>query len=155
MPDSRSSRVSLRWPLRVWETARNQAVRSFRWLIGWPAERWIALSSAVVAAAALGLAVWQGYLDREFRKRELQPHVRVSYFYNDEGSGFVMSNRGFGPARVEWSVLQIDGESSESWLDAGFKLSLPGPPAFEYVIPSGVFDRGSQTKIFWLPRSNT
>lgn len=114
------------------------------------ADRWIAFSALVTAVAALGLSLWQGYLEHKYRRLELQPKAAVSFFYNDNGSGFIFSNAGSGPAVVHWTTVSVDGKVMPTWVNMGAALSFKAPPKFDFMTPAHVWQPGADQKMFWV-----
>lgn len=115
----------------------------------WNADRWIAFAAATAAVAALSLSLWQGYLDRKYRRLELRPKITVSFFYNHEGSGFRFGNFGPGPGIVRWTRVLVDGVPVPTWLHMGGALGLKSKPHFEFIVPKHNWEPGSSSKIFW------
>lgn len=69
-------------------------------------------SSLIVAACALGLSVWQGYVQREHNHVSLEPRVNA-YFQSNEGqgvTGLYIINNGIGPGYVESLDIYFDGK---------------------------------------------
>ena len=64
-------------------------------------EEWIALASAVVAAAALIVAVWQGVLTRRHNRLSVIPHLRIDSLLGGDPVEIILSNRGAGPAIIK------------------------------------------------------
>ena len=116
----------------------------------WTADRWIALAASVAAFAALGLAFWEGYLERKYRRLELRPKAAVAYFFNDSGSGFIFSNAGSGPAVVHWTTVSVDGKVMPTWLNVGAALGFTAPPKFLFMTPAHVSQPGSEQQMFWV-----
>jgi len=74
----------------------------------------ISLASAVVAACALGVTVWQGRQNYKHNKMSVRPKLTASEDYEDDDKGrtvtFKLINAGFGPAVIKDFVLVYDGK---------------------------------------------
>lgn len=116
----------------------------------WTADRWIALAASVTAIAALCLSVWQGYLEREYRRLELRPKAAVAFFFNESGSGFIFSNAGSGPAVVYWTTVSVDGKVMPTWLNMGAALGFQASPKFSFITPAHVWQPGAEQRMFWV-----
>ena len=114
-------------------------------------DRWIAGSAVAIALAALLLAVWEGCLSRHYQRLQVEPKIAVSFFYNQDGAGFIFSNAGFGPADVLWTQVLVDEEPQATWLEVGAALQFQAPPQFAFSIPANVWTAGSSGRIFWAP----
>lgn len=70
------------------------------------------LASLVVAASALGLSLWQGYVQRQHNHVSLEPRVNA-YFQSNESlgvTGLYIVNNGMGPGYVEEIKVFVDGK---------------------------------------------
>jgi hypothetical protein len=79
------------------------------------------ISSFIVAACALGLSVWQGYVQREHNHVSLEPRINA-YFQSNNGkstTGLYLINNGLGPGYVERLDIYFDGKliSSKNQMD--------------------------------------
>jgi hypothetical protein len=74
----------------------------------------ISLASAVVAACALGVTVWQGCQNYKHNKLSVRPKLTASESYHDADKGrtitFELINSGFGPAIIKDFILVYDGK---------------------------------------------
>jgi hypothetical protein len=73
----------------------------------------ISLASAVVAACALGITVWQACLTRKHNQLSVQPYLTTSQFENAENHVFTLTisleNCGIGPAIIK-NFIFFDGD---------------------------------------------
>ena len=83
----------------------------------WSADRWIALSAVLIALVAFILSIYNSWLNRDYLRRTNRPEMLVSFFYNDEGSGFMFGNVGLGQSYLKWFQILVDGKPQPSWLD--------------------------------------
>ncbi len=118
----------------------------------WPAERWIALSSVVIALCALGTSIHQGYAIRHHQHLSVMPWLGLGFYYNEEGSGWILDRSGAGPALLQTFEVFVDKIAQPHWLAAGAALRLPTPPNFQFSVPrSGtLLMPGAADKIFWI-----
>ena len=111
---------------------------------------WTAVAT-LVALCALLLAVYTSWLNRDYLRRSNRPEMQVSFFFSDEGSGFLFGNTGLGPAYLEWFQILVDGKPQPSWLAMGGALGFKRPPTFKFVRPGRTYQINSYNKTFWVP----
>lgn len=74
----------------------------------------ISLASAVVAACALGVTIWQGRQNDRHNRMSVRPKLTASENYQDDDNGrtvtFELINSGFGPAIIKDFILVYDGK---------------------------------------------
>lgn len=71
----------------------------------------IALSTAIIALAAVGIAIWQGYLNRAHFRLSVKPHIVVHWaILPGQPVTFTMTNNGLGPAIIKKFFVVIDGK---------------------------------------------
>lgn len=72
----------------------------------------IAISSTVIAAAALAVAVWSSIQTRAHNELSVQPLLRIHFSNNptSEMSGFLIENVGLGPAIVTSSQVKVNNK---------------------------------------------
>ena len=125
-------------------------------LSAWSSDRWIALAAVVVAICALGVSLYASWLDRDTTLRSTKPNMRVSYFYDETGSGFRFGNQGVGPAYLYWFQIRVDGKPVQNWHEMTARI-YTGPKEtldflrIDFLRPTHVWGRGSDVKIFWAP----
>jgi len=119
----------------------------------WSPSIWISLSSAAIALCALMFTVQQGCLQREYWRLTAQPHMTVSFFYNDEGAGFMFGGTGIGHAILKTFEVFVDGKPQSNWTEMCRTLGFASKPTFEFVVPrpEAVFNPDSYNKTFWIP----
>lgn len=81
----------------------------------WLRKNAIALASAVIALAALGLSIYTAWLDRDYLRRSHRPQMGGSFWFNENGSGYEFGNLGVGPAYLKWFQAEVDGKPQGSW----------------------------------------
>lgn len=72
----------------------------------------VSICSAIIAACALGLTVWQGHQSRKHNIKTVQPMLTFKSDIHTDGLYFnlILANHGFGPALIEDFKLTLDGE---------------------------------------------
>lgn len=70
------------------------------------------VASLAVAASALGLSLWQGYIQRQHNHVSLEPRVNAYFQSNDSlgVTGLYIVNNGMGPGYVEGIEVYVDGK---------------------------------------------
>lgn len=77
----------------------------------------IAVCSFSVALAALGVAIWQGYLQRRHYELSAQPCIEIYFGASSKiGIGLWLKNDGLGPGRVK-SIEATSPESAFNLMD--------------------------------------
>jgi hypothetical protein len=115
----------------------------------------VPLAATVISFCALAFTVYQGYLQREFLRLSIQPRMIVSFFYNEQGSGFMFGGAGIGYANLKVFEVFVDGKAQSSWLEMCHALGFAAGPRFEFVVPrpDTVFKPDSYDKVFWIASS--
>ena len=71
-------------------------------------ELWISVNSAIIALSALGVSIWQGYLQRKHNKLSVLPHVTVEFDTRiNSDIAVLIKSVGLGPAKFlnyKWVV---------------------------------------------------
>jgi len=120
----------------------------------WNADRWIALSSAVVAGCALLLSLWQLRSYQQDRRIAVMPHFGVTFYSSGEqGLGWMAGNSGLGPAILEWFKVTVDGNEVYTWRQMLTSLGIDKSAQFKFVIPqSGTMIRPTEEgmRLFWM-----
>jgi hypothetical protein len=118
----------------------------------WP-QMWISLSSALIALCALGFSIYQGFLQRQFLKLSVRPRMTISFFYNNDGAGFMFGGTGIGYATMKTFEVLVDGKPQSSWIEMCRTLGFASPPRFEFTVPrpETVFKPDTYNKVFWIP----
>ena len=85
----------------------------------------ISLSVAVIALAALGVSMWQGYIAREHNKLSVKPHLVINRTVFDEMLiKYTLRNNGLGPAIIESYEIFVDGKKCEGECEEKIKSIL-------------------------------
>lgn len=113
---------------------------------------WISLSSAVIALCALSFSIYQGFLQRQFLKLSVKPRMTISFFYNNDGAGFMFGGTGIGYATMKTFDVLVDGKPQSSWLEMCRALGYSSPPQFDFTVPrpETVFKPDTYNKVFWI-----
>ena len=89
-------------------------------------------ASELIALAALGLAIWQGFIARRHNKLSVRPHLSFTSCFLDEDPHFSidLTNDGLGTAIITNYKVQIDGVTQPDTgknfvIDACRKLDIP------------------------------
>lgn len=114
--------------------------------------RWVDISAIVIALAALWVSLTQMRAQRLHDRLSVHPHVAVSYFFNDDGSGYRMANRGLGPARIETFTVMVDGHPMKDWGEMIRAIGMP-KTRYSFLVPtSGSYIKEAEAQtIFWVP----
>ncbi len=77
-------------------------------------ETWIAIASAVMAACALGVTVWQGYQNNKHNKMSVRPKLTTLTNFEEIETetkvSYELINAGVGPAIIKDFILFYDGK---------------------------------------------
>lgn len=119
----------------------------------WQPQTWIALASAGIAFCALGLSIWQGWLQRQYWRLTVQPRMTISFFYNNDGAGYLFGGTGIGYATLKTFEVLVDSRPQANWLEMCHSLGFQSPPKFQFVVPrpGTIFKPDSYDKVFWIP----
>ena len=85
----------------------------------WPTERWISLSSMIIALSALGLSVNEFSAERIHDELTVRPRLICEFAFNDKGAGWVCDNIGMGPARLRGFKITVGGSPLPAVTDSG------------------------------------
>jgi hypothetical protein len=116
------------------------------------AESKIALCAMLIALCGLGLALWGGYQDRQYKRLSVRPEIEMWFNYTKVGAGWLNINVGFGPARIKWFKVEVDGQIKKSWHDVASSLLPPGAK-YSFTIPwqNTLVSSGSKpARLFWV-----
>ena len=107
----------------------------------------------LVALCALSFSMYQGWLQREYLRLSIQPRMTASFFYNNDGAGFMFGGTGIGYASLKTFEVLVDGKPVPNWLEMCHALGYQSPPKFEFVVPrpETLFKPDSYNKVFWIP----
>ena len=103
-----------------------------------------------IALCALLFSFYGAWLERDQVRRSSRPEMMMSYFFNQEGSGFLFGNVGLGPARLKWFQILVDGKPQINWADMLHSLGFPTRPEFSFVRPGPTWSADSYIRVFWL-----
>lgn len=76
-----------------------------------------AISAGVMSICALGVSIYQAYLDRQQTRAEVIPIVQAWNQREADRFGIVVANKGVGPALIRSVVVTRDSEPRVSWQD--------------------------------------
>jgi hypothetical protein len=112
----------------------------------------VPLASVFISFLALALAIYQGYLQRDFLRVSNRPRMVVSFYYNDKGSGFLFGDRGMGHATLKVFEVLVDGRAQVSWLEMFHTLGFAAAPPFQFVVPrpEAIYKPDSEEQVVWL-----
>lgn len=88
----------------------------------------IPLSLALIALAAVGIAVWQGFETRRYNRKSVKPYLEVNYdLVPTEPVKIIIKNQGIGPAFITKITCDVDGTTFDAFsletLNACFKAA--------------------------------
>lgn len=101
---------------------------------------WIASAAAIIAVCALGVSIWQGWLQRRHNILSVTPHLELVVDGTPPSEVvIVVKNSGLGPARLESVVANVKGESislnsRESYFRFVAALAASGKAKVEYSV---------------------
>jgi hypothetical protein len=123
----------------------------------WPAERWIALSSMIIALSALELSILEFRAARWQARASVQPHFGISFYWDDTGAGWRDFNNGLGAARIRGFRLLVDGipqpaDDTYKIIARALGLGIKGATISAWVnIRVGTLIKAdSSEELFWL-----
>lgn len=109
-------------------------------------ERVVSIAAVAVAIAALVVSVYTAFLEREHQRLSVKPRMQISFYYNDVGAGWTLSNLGIGPAHVVWSEALVDGVAQPHWPGVTAAMRIKSNAAFEFTVPNpGSFQSAGAT----------
>lgn len=126
---------------RAWQSMRR-----------WSVDRWIALLSALISLCVLTYQIKQGTADQRYKRLSVQPHINLSFLFNDEGSGWRMGNSGPGPAQVRWFAVSVDGKPQRDWDQFADSLGIPKGVSYRFTVPypGTLIPPGPGPRLFWI-----
>ncbi len=94
----------------------------------------ISISAIVIACAAVGISVWQGWVTRYHNKLSVKPILEISASVTDNSPlmGVWVENCGTGPAIIKNMIIYLDGQptkvysteaANKVYQDAGINVS--------------------------------
>ncbi len=136
-----------------------------------PAEKIYMLASFILAISALGYSLYNGAevgrrlkdqdekIERHIRL-SVQPNLAFGFYYNNEGSGWMLHNTGTGPAILKWFAVTVDGKYLNDWNAFHAALGLPSHVRYQFSVPyvdsvmppTTDLDYG---RLFWIPPGPT
>lgn len=120
-----------------------------RWFLRQVSDRWV---SVLISICALSLAIYTAYLERQHKRLSVQPHIYMSFYFNDQGAGWMTGNSGLGPAVIKWFTVYVDGKQQPTWAAVMKTLGIPaGAFEFSTLFPGELKATGGPAKIFWVP----
>ncbi|MEM9838703.1 MAG: hypothetical protein AAF830_06050 [Pseudomonadota bacterium] len=87
--------------------------------------------AVVLSIAALGVSLLEATTIRRAAEAEVWPYVDITRTYNAEGFGFLLINKGVGPAKIKTATLRYRGQVVRS-LDELIVDVLGPDDAFSY-----------------------
>ena len=94
-----------------------------------PIELTLSISAMIIAIASITVSIWEGYTMREHYHLSLSPRLDWVFSSANNQTGFVITNKGLGPAIVTSRHIYIDGEKIDE-----SKMKFP------YIIAQKLFD---------------
>ena len=86
-------------------------------------EKWIALSSVVIALIALIFSIWEGRSNKQHQKLLVKPNVTISFNMDDEEKeiGWYLKNSGVGAGKIRSFNATVSKEIIKSFGKKEFK----------------------------------
>jgi hypothetical protein len=119
-----------------------------RWL------RFLPIISLAVSLSAFGFALYSAYLQRKVLRQSNRPHMVICYFFNQQGSGFLLMNHGVGAAYLHWFQILFDGQPQTDWGAMSCALGADPSVTFQFLQPAAVWPAGNRTQVYWVPPGN-
>ena len=94
-----------------------------------PIELTLSISAMIIAIASITVSIWEGYTMREHYHLSLSPRLDWVFSSSPNDAGYVISNKGLGPAIVTSRHIYIDGEKIDE-----------SEMKFPYIIGSKLFE---------------
>jgi hypothetical protein len=112
----------------------------------WLAEEWTALVAVVISIFSLSVSV----SECENTRLHDQPRMAYTYFYDDTGAGWKITNSGLGPARLRGFKLLVDGQPQNGFVELCNSLGLQ--PIFQFTNPrvGDLWASGHENTLFWV-----
>jgi hypothetical protein len=115
----------------------------------------LSISAIVIALASICITFWESSIMREHYHLSVKPKIDYSYVFNGTNAGFILKNRGLGPAIVVSKDYYIDGEKIDESqnhfsiliLEA---LNINSPTSFNSINKGGVIEVGEEINLFTL-----
>ena len=76
-----------------------------------PVELTLSISAMIIAIASIAVSVWEGYTMRQHYHLSISPKLDWSFSSTMNQAGFVIANKGLGPAIITSRHIYIDGEN--------------------------------------------
>jgi hypothetical protein len=97
-----------------------------------PADRWVSISSVIIALSALFFSVNQAREQRRFQKLTVRPLMTVGFVYNKDGAGFMFGDTGIGYAMLKSFEVLVDGQPQTDWMEMCRALGFAAPPTYTF-----------------------
>src|SRR5829696_6884501 len=115
-------------------------------------ETWISIASAVVAAAALGLAVWEGMANRRHNRLSVCPRLRVDFDVHPVSRrvSITLVNAGLGPAIFDSYQPMLEGKpvAGHTHLESVVRhLGISGQLRFATITKGDILTHGSSLEL--------
>jgi hypothetical protein len=122
----------------------------------WTSPDWktiVSFASALIALLALVFTIYQAYLQRQFQKASVRPRMTISFFYDNDGAGFMFGGTGIGYSTMKTFEVLVDGKPQPDWTEMCRALGFASKPTFEFTVPrrETIFKPDSYNKVFWIP----
>ncbi len=73
-------------------------------------EKIVSVSAIVIAVASIVVTIWQGMEMRKHNRLSVKPRLEISYEAARDYFGYVLTNKGLGPAVITYRKFFIDGQ---------------------------------------------
>ena len=94
-----------------------------------PVELTLSVSAMIIAIASIAISIWEGYTVRKHYHLSISPKLDWVFSSTPNEAGYVLSNKGLGPAMVTSRHIYIDGEKIDE-----SKMKFP------YIIAQKLFE---------------
>lgn len=92
---------------------------------------------------------------RQLQRLNLAPKVNASFYYNNEGSGFIFESLGPGPAVIKTYIVSVDGIPRHHWYEVLGAVGIGKVPiSFSMLYPDTQPLTGNVSrKLIWIDKS--
>ncbi|HEY2989326.1 MAG TPA: hypothetical protein VGL11_16460 [Candidatus Binatia bacterium] len=94
--------------------------------------------------------------NREFQRLALKPNLASSFYYNENGAGFIVNSVGLGPAIIKSFVVKVDDVPQRDWREVLNSVGISEQKRIKFAIlyPERQLPSGADVGLLWLDRSN-
>ncbi|QKX17170.1 hypothetical protein [Microbulbifer sp. YPW1] len=80
-------------------------------------EMLVALTALFIGLITAAISIYSAYIDRAYAKASVWPRVEIFRSYNNNGFSYGVSNRGTGPAIIEYAKVSSGNHFLKKWAE--------------------------------------